>query len=222
MFEVGGYYSVACRLLTPCLRSFLSCCHSGLKEKPKVAVPPLWAVSNCHCGHPVNSHSVAIAAGTPSGLLRHSVRDIPGPGPTCCFSPRSRKQGRRCPVLSTFRDLTCKHMDAVDWQSHWQTRSKSPCAPGFSVTFIFIYCPFSFLHRDPGTMPRSPTSSEDEMAQSFSDYSVGSESDSSKEETIYDTIRATTEKPGGVKMEDLQGNTLVIRVVIQDLQQTVS
>lgn len=58
------------------------------------------------------------------------------------------------------------------------------------------------------------------MAQSFSDYSVGSESDSSKEETIYDTIRATTEKPGGVKMEDLQGNTLVIRVVIQDLQQT--
>lgn len=60
------------------------------------------------------------------------------------------------------------------------------------------------------------------MAQSFSDYSVGSESDSSKEETIYDTIRATTEKPGGVKMEELQGNTLVIRVVIQDLQQTVS
>lgn len=60
------------------------------------------------------------------------------------------------------------------------------------------------------------------MAQSFSDYSVGSESDSSKEETIYDTIRATTEKPSGVKMEELQGNTLVIRVVIQDLQQTVS
>lgn len=60
------------------------------------------------------------------------------------------------------------------------------------------------------------------MAQSFSDYSVGSESDSSKEETIYDTIRATTEKPGGAKMEELQGNTLVIRVVIQDLQQTVS
>lgn len=60
------------------------------------------------------------------------------------------------------------------------------------------------------------------MAQSFSDYSVGSESDSSKEETIYDTIRATTEKPSGIKMEELQGNTLVIRVVIQDLQQTVS
>ncbi|OBS77323.1 hypothetical protein A6R68_16253 [Neotoma lepida] len=69
-------------------------------------------------------------------------------------------------------------------------------------------------------MPRSPTSSEDEMAQSFSDYSMGSESDSSKEETIYDTIRATTEKPGGVKMEEIQGNTLVIRVLIQDLQQT--
>nr|XP_012612894.1 SH3 and multiple ankyrin repeat domains protein 2 isoform X8 [Microcebus murinus]XP_012612895.1 SH3 and multiple ankyrin repeat domains protein 2 isoform X8 [Microcebus murinus]XP_012612896.1 SH3 and multiple ankyrin repeat domains protein 2 isoform X8 [Microcebus murinus]XP_020142059.1 SH3 and multiple ankyrin repeat domains protein 2 isoform X8 [Microcebus murinus]XP_020142060.1 SH3 and multiple ankyrin repeat domains protein 2 isoform X8 [Microcebus murinus] len=69
-------------------------------------------------------------------------------------------------------------------------------------------------------MPRSPTSSEDEMAQSFSDYSVGSESDSSKEETIYDTIRATAEKPGGARTDESQGNTLVIRVVIQDLQQT--
>ncbi|PNI93217.1 SHANK2 isoform 1 [Pan troglodytes] len=69
-------------------------------------------------------------------------------------------------------------------------------------------------------MPRSPTSSEDEMAQSFSDYSVGSESDSSKEETIYDTIRATAEKPGGARMEESQSNTLVIRVVIHDLQQT--
>ncbi|EPQ03338.1 SH3 and multiple ankyrin repeat domains protein 1 [Myotis brandtii] len=46
-------------------------------------------------------------------------------------------------------------------------------------------------------MPRSPTSSEDEMAQSVSDYSLGSGSDSSKEETIYDTIRATAGKPGG-------------------------
>nr|XP_045008579.1 SH3 and multiple ankyrin repeat domains protein 2 isoform X3 [Jaculus jaculus] len=69
-------------------------------------------------------------------------------------------------------------------------------------------------------MPRSPTSSEDEMAQSFSDYSVGSESDSSKEETIYDTIRATSGKPGGTRMEESQSNTLVIRVIIQDLQQT--
>ncbi|XP_054426727.1 SH3 and multiple ankyrin repeat domains protein 2 [Pteronotus mesoamericanus] len=69
-------------------------------------------------------------------------------------------------------------------------------------------------------MPRSPTSSEDEMAQSFSDDSVGSESDSSKEETIYDTIRATAEKPGGARTEEGQGNTLVIRILIQDLQQT--
>uniref|UniRef100_A0A8D0B9C8 SH3 and multiple ankyrin repeat domains 2 n=1 Tax=Salvator merianae TaxID=96440 RepID=A0A8D0B9C8_SALMN len=68
-------------------------------------------------------------------------------------------------------------------------------------------------------MPRSPTSSEDEMAQSFSDYSVESESDSSKEETIYDTIRATAEKPSS-RMEDSQSNTLVIRIVIPDLQQT--
>ncbi|XP_044115928.1 SH3 and multiple ankyrin repeat domains protein 2 isoform X3 [Neovison vison] len=69
-------------------------------------------------------------------------------------------------------------------------------------------------------MPRSPTSSEDEMAQSFSDYSVGSESDSSKEETIYDTIRATAEKPSAARTEESQGNTLVIRILIQDLQQT--
>ncbi|XP_062823906.1 SH3 and multiple ankyrin repeat domains protein 2 isoform X8 [Anolis carolinensis] len=68
-------------------------------------------------------------------------------------------------------------------------------------------------------MPRSPTSSEDEMAQSFSDYSVESESDSSKEETIYDTIRATAEKPSR-RMEDAQNNTLVIRIIIPDLQQT--
>jgi SH3/ankyrin repeat-containing protein len=79
-----------------------------------------------------------------------------------------------------------------------------------------------FPHRDPAAMPRSPTSSEDEMAQSFSDYSMGSESDSSKEETIYDTIRATAEKPGGAKMDESQSHPLVIRVVIQDLQQTVS
>ncbi|XP_066108391.1 SH3 and multiple ankyrin repeat domains protein 2 isoform X2 [Saccopteryx bilineata] len=69
-------------------------------------------------------------------------------------------------------------------------------------------------------MPRSPTSSEDEMAQSFSDYSVGSESDSSKEETIYDTIRATAQKPSSARTEESQGNTLVIRIVIPDLQQT--
>ncbi|XP_039091272.1 SH3 and multiple ankyrin repeat domains protein 2 isoform X1 [Hyaena hyaena] len=69
-------------------------------------------------------------------------------------------------------------------------------------------------------MPRSPTSSEDEMARSFSDYSVGSESDSSKEETIYDTIRATAEKPDAPRTEEAQGNTLVIRILIQDLQQT--
>uniref|UniRef100_A0A8C3THX6 SH3 and multiple ankyrin repeat domains 2 n=1 Tax=Chelydra serpentina TaxID=8475 RepID=A0A8C3THX6_CHESE len=68
-------------------------------------------------------------------------------------------------------------------------------------------------------MPRSPTSSEDEMAQSFSDDSAESESDSSKEETIYDTIRATSEKPSS-RMEDSRSNTLVIRIIIPDLQQT--
>ncbi|XP_040265009.1 SH3 and multiple ankyrin repeat domains protein 2 isoform X2 [Bufo bufo] len=68
-------------------------------------------------------------------------------------------------------------------------------------------------------MPRSPTSSEDEMAQSVSDYSMESESDSSKEETIYDTIRATAERPTS-RLEDIQTNTMVIRIVIPDLQQT--
>uniref|UniRef100_A0A4W4FZ68 Talin N-terminal F0 domain-containing protein n=1 Tax=Electrophorus electricus TaxID=8005 RepID=A0A4W4FZ68_ELEEL len=68
-------------------------------------------------------------------------------------------------------------------------------------------------------MPRSPTSSEDEMAQSFSDYSEESASDTSKEETIYETIRVTTE-PSPSHMEDIQSNSLVIRVVIPDLQQT--
>ncbi|KAG9473182.1 hypothetical protein GDO78_022895 [Eleutherodactylus coqui] len=68
-------------------------------------------------------------------------------------------------------------------------------------------------------MPRSPTSSEDEMAQSFSDYSMESESDSSKEETIYDTIRATAERPTS-RLEDIQTNTMVVRIVIPDLQQT--
>ncbi|XP_068116706.1 SH3 and multiple ankyrin repeat domains protein 2 isoform X4 [Hyperolius riggenbachi] len=68
-------------------------------------------------------------------------------------------------------------------------------------------------------MPRSPTSSEDEMAQSFSDYSMESESDSSKEETIYDTIRATAQRPTS-RLEDIQTNTMVIRIVIPDLQQT--
>ena len=71
-------------------------------------------------------------------------------------------------------------------------------------------------------MPRSPTSSEDEMAQSCSDSTEESESDSSKGETIYDTIRATAQKPGGTRAEEGQAHTLVLRIVIEDLQQTVS
>lgn len=71
------------------------------------------------------------------------------------------------------------------------------------------------------TMPRSPTSSEDEMAQSFSDYSDDCASDSSREETIYETIRATAE-PSQSRMDDIHINSLVVRVLIPDLQQTVS
>ncbi|KAM6980497.1 SH3 and multiple ankyrin repeat domains protein 2-like [Aplochiton taeniatus] len=68
-------------------------------------------------------------------------------------------------------------------------------------------------------MTRSPTSSEDEMAQSFSDYSEESGSNSSREETIYETIMATAE-PLPRRMEDIQTHSLVIRVLIPDLQQT--
>ncbi|XP_077420483.1 SH3 and multiple ankyrin repeat domains protein 2-like isoform X5 [Vanacampus margaritifer] len=69
------------------------------------------------------------------------------------------------------------------------------------------------------TIPRSPTSSEDEMAQSFSDYSDDCASESSHEETIYETIRATAE-PSPHLMDDIHINSLVIRVIIPDLQQT--
>uniref|UniRef100_A0A8C7UHH2 SH3 and multiple ankyrin repeat domains protein 2 n=1 Tax=Oncorhynchus mykiss TaxID=8022 RepID=A0A8C7UHH2_ONCMY len=68
-------------------------------------------------------------------------------------------------------------------------------------------------------MPRSPTSSEDEMAQSCSDYSEDSASDSSREETIYETIRATAE-PAPRHMDDIHTHSLVVRIVIPDLQQT--
>ena len=71
------------------------------------------------------------------------------------------------------------------------------------------------------SMPRSPTSSEDEMAQSFSDYSDDCASDSSREETIYETIRATAE-PSQSRMDDIHTNSMVVRVLIPDLQQTVN
>uniref|UniRef100_A0A3P9HGH0 SH3 and multiple ankyrin repeat domains 2a n=1 Tax=Oryzias latipes TaxID=8090 RepID=A0A3P9HGH0_ORYLA len=69
------------------------------------------------------------------------------------------------------------------------------------------------------TMPQSPTSSEDEMAESLSDYSDDCASDSSREETIYETIRATAE-PSRNHMDDIHTNSLVIRILIPDLQQT--
>ncbi|MGH0159221.1 UNVERIFIED_CONTAM: hypothetical protein FKN15_037085 [Acipenser sinensis] len=84
---------------------------------------------------------------------------------------------------------------------------------------VFIVQVIFLIQPDKLNMPRSPTSSEDEMAQSFSDSSMESGSDSSKEETIYETIKATTEKPVS-RMEDIQNNTLVIRIIMPDLQQT--
>lgn len=59
------------------------------------------------------------------------------------------------------------------------------------------------------------------MAQSFSDYSDESISGSSKEDTIYESIRVPAERPLSF-MEDNQSNPVVIRVIIPDLQQTVS
>lgn len=58
------------------------------------------------------------------------------------------------------------------------------------------------------------------MAQSFSDYSDDCASDSSREETIYETIKATAEPQG--RMDDLHLNSMVVRVLIPDLQQTVN
>lgn len=98
--------------------------------------------------------------------------------------------------------------------------------PAFVNEFVWEFDRVAFCLSQlnpPGllTMPRSPTSSEDEMAQSFSDYSDDSASDSSREETIYETIRATAE-PSPTRMDDIHTYSLVIRVVIPDLQQTVS
>ncbi|XP_055085791.1 SH3 and multiple ankyrin repeat domains protein 2b [Periophthalmus magnuspinnatus] len=72
------------------------------------------------------------------------------------------------------------------------------------------------------TMPRSPTSSEDETAQSDSDFS--DESGSSHEENIYETIGSPGDPPKS-NMEDQSRddphvNSMVIRVLIPTLQQT--
>ncbi|CAL8405049.1 unnamed protein product [Boreogadus saida] len=64
---------------------------------------------------------------------------------------------------------------------------------------------------------RSPTSSEDEMAQSLSDYSEDSASD--REETVYETIGPAPSAPP--YMEDVRTHSLVVRVLVPDLQQTV-
>ncbi|KAK9958280.1 hypothetical protein ABG768_010415 [Culter alburnus] len=66
-------------------------------------------------------------------------------------------------------------------------------------------------------MPRSPTSSEEEMAQSFSDSSQDCSSHSSRDEVVYETIRAG--RPAG-HMTDTQSSSLSVRVFIPDLQQT--
>ncbi|XP_016114060.1 SH3 and multiple ankyrin repeat domains protein 2-like [Sinocyclocheilus grahami] len=64
-------------------------------------------------------------------------------------------------------------------------------------------------------MPRSPMSSEEEMAQSFSD-SVSSESDSSRDEP------PRLDRPTSARLDDSLRDTMLICVVIPDLQQSKS
>ncbi|XP_059391660.1 SH3 and multiple ankyrin repeat domains protein 2b [Carassius carassius] len=64
-------------------------------------------------------------------------------------------------------------------------------------------------------MPRSPMSSEEEMAQSFSD-SVSSESDSSRDEP------PRLDRPTSGRLDDSLRDTMLICVVIPDLQQSKS
>ncbi|XP_028840810.1 SH3 and multiple ankyrin repeat domains protein 2b isoform X3 [Denticeps clupeoides] len=66
-------------------------------------------------------------------------------------------------------------------------------------------------------MPRSPTSSEEEMARSFSDGSGGSESDSSREEP-----RSVRPSSGRVDNSNALADSLLVCVVIPDLQQSKS
>ncbi|XP_029971494.1 SH3 and multiple ankyrin repeat domains protein 2b [Salarias fasciatus] len=70
---------------------------------------------------------------------------------------------------------------------------------------------------NPMSRTRSPTSSEDETVQSFSESSEdGGGSDSSREETVYETIGATAGPAHG----HVHAHPLVVRVLIPDLQQT--
>ncbi|XP_062317503.1 SH3 and multiple ankyrin repeat domains protein 2b [Osmerus eperlanus] len=64
-------------------------------------------------------------------------------------------------------------------------------------------------------MPRSPTSSEEEMAQSLSEGSGGSESDSSKDEARVERPSRRADRLGRIPQD-----TLAICVVIPDLQQS--
>ncbi|MGH0149530.1 UNVERIFIED_CONTAM: hypothetical protein FKN15_036249 [Acipenser sinensis] len=79
-------------------------------------------------------------------------------------------------------------------------------------------------------MPLSPAASkhepsdqqqqQEEVQQCATNGNQG-DSDSSKEDIIYDTIRATAEKPPTSPMEEPLANTVVIRIGIPDLQQTL-
>ncbi|MBN3296825.1 SHAN3 protein, partial [Amia calva] len=60
---------------------------------------------------------------------------------------------------------------------------------------------------------------QEEVQQCATNGNQG-DSDSSREDTIYDTIRAASEKSPTSPMEEPQGNAIVIRIGIPDLQQT--
>ncbi|KAJ8381468.1 hypothetical protein SKAU_G00022460 [Synaphobranchus kaupii] len=83
-------------------------------------------------------------------------------------------------------------------------------------------------------MPLSPASSkhepsdqqrQEELQRQCATNGNQGDSDSSREDAVYDTIRAAAaaaESPPAGPMEEPRGNTVVIRIGIPDLQQTFS
>ncbi|XP_039617449.1 SH3 and multiple ankyrin repeat domains protein 3 isoform X2 [Polypterus senegalus] len=72
----------------------------------------------------------------------------------------------------------------------------------------------------PAASKHEPSDQQQEEVQQCATNGNQGDSDSSREDTIYDTIRATTEKPPTSPMEEPQANGIVIRIGIPDLQQT--
>lgn len=75
------------------------------------------------------------------------------------------------------------------------------------------------------SMPLSPTSRkhEEEQQQNPCNCSEGEEEESfSREDTIYHTIRPSTAAKTGHQMDNPAPSTIIIRIGVPDLEQTVS